>query len=237
MTRLPRPHPEDRRSPYVRLSERRAGEHGYSDEGLDPWAPQHKGYNRSGSPEKSAVIGGGSDGITEVKGKRVPKGGCLAEVVRRLSPGPPQADLPAVVPVEKRAKPFDLAGMVRTDADRAAESDPELRAAEESWARCMKDRGFDGFSDPHGPLEEYNGEDAVHDHGDGNNPGPRPYPGEAATARADRACNEANDLEETWVRVLSRHQRLLIAENESRLVAADRWWGAYARNARRVLRS
>ncbi|GAA2432052.1 hypothetical protein [Streptomyces macrosporus] len=222
----------------MRIPAEQAARYGY----LPPspagyWSPQGKGRNRSDSPEEAAAATGDDMGIgiKEVNGKPLLKGGCLAEAVRRLSPGSPPED--ARVPDNGDASPGDAlkpaspALRIESEAMHLTAKDPRLTAALSEWRRCMTRRGIDERFGIGAGANEFGGDESGDTHGAGG----RPSEEEIRVAKADSACNRQANVQEVWVSVASEHQRKLIGADRARLEAVREWWNRYAANAEKVV--
>lgn len=115
------------------------------------------------------------------------------------------------------------------DIDKAVKRDPRLRAAWETWSRCVAERGFSRYPDP---VAAYT--DTVWRRGsDGNT---RHTRRERDTAVADVTCKRRHHTAELWHAVQAREQAVDIAAHRDRYTAGLKALRKYRATVDDVLR-
>ncbi|NBH06099.1 hypothetical protein [Amycolatopsis sp. SID8362] len=143
------------------------------------------------SPQMMAVLNG--DGPARLNGADVPPGGCGAESSSRTAKA-------------ARGEPGDENFVIHLEreASAAAEKDSRLTTAFSRWSACMADAGFT-YSDPW----QANNDRAFADG--------KATPRMLATAKADVACRGREQVNSTWVAVITAYQKQAIAGHRDAL--------------------
>jgi hypothetical protein len=126
----------------------------------------------------------------------LPKGGCISDAGRRLTP----FDLSTKKPLDE-----DLPQRLSLDSFQRSQEDPRVRGAFADWSRCMQEKGYH-YQQPFDPLTD---------------PALRPAgtTKERRTAEDDVACKASTNLVGRWYAVESAYQRVVITQNRAELVA------------------
>ncbi|MGI5248576.1 hypothetical protein [Actinacidiphila glaucinigra] len=109
------------------------------------------------------------------------------------------------------------------EVNKAVKRDPRLRAAWDTWSRCMAAEGFTRYPDPAAAY----GDRAWHRGSDGNT---RHTERERATAVADVACKHRHRTPELWHAVRAEKQAADISRHRDRYAAALRALRTYRAN-------
>jgi hypothetical protein len=169
--------------------------------------PSGKSADFNPSPDELAVWRGTAPASTQINGQTVPAGGCQGEVGRKMEAGAPQGDV-------------NLAQNLSTQSFTKSKTDSRLLAAESQWSACMKQAGYDykNASEPNAiDWRTRNNTEQV------------------ATATADVACRQKNNLVGIWAAVDAAYQRQLVEKNAQQLSLVRQQLDAESRNAAAVL--
>ncbi|MFE1288144.1 hypothetical protein [Streptomyces sp. NPDC058751] len=114
------------------------------------------------------------------------------------------------------------------EIDKAVKRDPRLRAAWDTWSRCVAEQGFPRYPDP---VAAYT-DTAWQRNGDGNT---RHTRRERATAVADVTCKRRHRTAELWHAVRARKQSADITRHHDRYAAGLRALRKYRATVTEVL--
>ncbi|GAA2433135.1 hypothetical protein GCM10010405_15190 [Streptomyces macrosporus] len=172
-----------------------ASEYGYWFPGQDRGRPAPPG---APSPEEAEVATGA---VKTHKGRKVPEGGCIGEVVRTLD-GP---DATPATYADALAEGNEL----NTASFRSTRAEPAVRRAERAWSECMRRHGHRLPADIFSASAEVLG--------DGGGPETRPKPpprgDEVRIAVADAECIGESRVDVVWNRAEVAYQRTRMAED------------------------
>jgi hypothetical protein len=172
-----------------------------------PEGTTSKPRQRPPSTEVQNVLTG--KGRATVNGKKVPAGGCIAQVRAQLSGGTPVDD--------SLAMRLGMESLARSQAD------SRVRAALGRWSACMKRQGFD-YTTPENAIADPRfraGDEASRT--------------EIATAVADATCKQQVNLVGVWSTVEAAYQRRMISQNQQALESIRKSHEGQLRRAAGVL--
>jgi hypothetical protein len=186
------PQPADRRIGLIDAGE--AARFGYKPADFDEYSQrvaEVKGKQVKWPPQMMAVLNG--DGPAQLNGIDVPKGGCNVEARTRAGRS-------------AAGEPGDENFVIRLEqeSDGQAEKDSRLQAAFAKWSACMAESGFT-YRDPW----QANNDRAFADG--------KPSTQMIATAKADVTCRTRENVNSTWVAVITAHQNRTITEHQDAL--------------------
>ena len=129
-------------------------------------------------------------GKSTVNGVAVPAGGCAVQAQKELGNRNPRQE--------------NLVIGLASESYTTAKGDSRVRDAFARWSRCMSAAGFD-YRDPLAAND-----DPVFGTGE---PGPQ----EIATAKADVACRTQENVNGTWVAVITAYQNRIVTDHHEEL--------------------
>ncbi|MCF3124898.1 hypothetical protein IPZ68_35150 [Streptomyces arenae] len=192
-------------SPYGMLDLAHVRRWGY---GFDPdrttsWREEEFPEGRPLEPREFEVMHGRlGGGAVEVKGRKVPKGGCGGQALRRIMGDP-----------VKTARVWGYVGRRTRALDEDVAKDARVRRAFRDWSRCVEDKGFKRYESPAHAFRDEAWREGV----DGGNTSRTKK--ELGTAVADVECNRKLNTAGVWWVVSDEKQRADLRRHASRYAA------------------
>lgn len=193
--------------------------HGYHPPGLQADLDVSVGGSASGPrilsrAQRAAYIGAADPSVME---QRIPPGGCVAEVQRRLDRGAPGVDDSAAIILANQTGELALA-------------DSRVVAVTRAWSDCMKDKG-NMYSSPYEARDDPRWNDEA-----ANKGGAVVSAAEERTAQADLECRRRVNYLGVRLAVISAYQNREIQARPAEFALLRKQLGERLRNAEDVLR-